>query len=390
MKSARIRPAFLRLSLLAFATLAPCAHLRADAPVVLPASAPLATEAPLSAYDYYSINTSARGLAGLTPLADVAPAPWQKSPEWSQYKDWIGDRWGYLQRVRLNAMKTWSVTALAPLQGHSSTVFYPFSGADFLYVNTFFPNSKYLVMAGLEPVGTMPDLTALQKQGRLGAYLQDVRASLSTILAASFFKTKDMKSDFNNQLVDGLIPDIAVFLAHGGYTIDSLQYVSLGKDGTVRVHAAAGADGVQIVYFKGDRSDLRYLVYFKTDLGNDGVKANPGFVSLMHRLSPGVTYLKAASYLLHEDYFTSIRDAILDNSAGVLEDDSGIPLRAFKPAEWNVNIYGNYVGPITLFKQYAQPDLTKFYAANPPVPLTFGSGYQYVAANSSLLVATKK
>ena len=287
-------------------------------------------------------------------------------------------------------MKTWGASALGSLRSRSSTVFYPFSGADFLYVDTFFPDSKYLLMAGLEPVGTMPDLAALQKDGRLGPYLQDVKASLSTILAASFFKTKDMKSDFNNQLVDGLIPDLAVFLAHGGYTIDSLQYVALGHDGTVQAHPVGGADGVQITYFKGDRDNLRYLLYFKTDLGDDGIKSNPGFVHLMHRLGPGVTYLKAASYLLHEDYFSSIRDAILDDSVGVLEDDSGIPLRDFKAAQWNVTVYGNYVGPITLFKQYAQPDLTAFYATSKPVPLTFGSGYQYQAANASLLVAAKK
>ena len=385
MRSSRFARVFL---LPAIATLAPA--FAAD-PAAVPANAPLVPEAPLSADAYYSVNSSARGLAGLPALTDRGATTWQVSPEWRDYQDWINDRWAYIQRVRLTAMRAWATADLAALQAKSSTVYYPFSGADFLYVNAVFPDSKYLLMAGLEPVGTMPDLTTLKQQGRLGPYLQDVRTSLATILAASFFKTKDMKSDFNNQLVDGLLPDIAVFLARDGYTIDSLQFVTLGHDGTLHLHGpTADAGGVQITYFKGDRSNLQYLFYFRTDLGNDGVKSNPGFVNLMHRLGPGVTYLKAASYLLYEDYFSSIRGAILDNSAGVVEDDSGIPLRDFRPSQWAISLYGNYVGPINLFKNYNQPDLTQLYATNPHPALTFGSGYQYQSERSSLLVATKK
>jgi hypothetical protein len=148
---------------------------------------------------------------------------------------------------------------------------------------------------------------------------------------------------------------------------------------------ASGAPGVQITYGNG-----RTLLYFQADLGNDGLKDNPGFVRLMHRLAPGITYLKAASYLLYENYFSTIRDAILDNSVGIVEDDSGIPFKDFNLAQWDVVPYGNYTGPIGLFKDKLQPDLTEFYAKTPHQPLTFGSGYKFVAAQSSLLVVKKK
>jgi hypothetical protein len=107
-------------------------------------------------------------------------------------------------------------------------------------------------------------------------------------------------------------------------------------------------------------------------------------------LAPGLTFLKAASYLLYEDYFSTIRDAILDDSVGVVEDDSGIPLHDFKSTEWQVFPYGNYTGPITLFKDKYQPDLTDFYTKTPHQPLSFGSGYKFTASASSLLVAKKK
>jgi hypothetical protein len=182
------------------------------------------------------------------------------------------------------------------------------------------------------------------------------------------------------------MPAIAVFLAREGYPINGIQYVVLGHDGVLHAHGeTSGAPGVQITYGGG-----RTLLYFQADLGNDGLKENPGFVRLMHRFAPGITYLKAASYLLYEGYFSTIREAILDNSVGVVEDDSGIPFKDFNPAQWEIVPYGNYTGPINLFKDKNQPDLAAFYAKTPHQPLTFGSGYKFVAAESSLLVVKKK
>lgn len=338
----------------------------------------------LSSDDFARINASAHGLAG--EKASGGNAPWESTGEWQDYAQKLDGNWNYLERVRLNAMRLWGNTELTGLRDKTSTVFYPFSGPDALYADTLFPSSKVLLMAGLEPVGTMPDLAKLQQDGKLGPYLAQVKTSLFTILAASFFKTKDMKNDFNNQLVDGLMPAIIVFLAREGYPINGIQYVVLDHDGALHPHGeTSGAPGVQITY-----GDGRTLLYFQTDLGDDGLKSNPGFVRLMHRFAPGITYLKAASYLLYDDYFSTIRDAILDNSVGVVEDDSGIPFKDFKPVQWDVVPYGNYTGPIDLFKDKYQPDLTDFYAKTPHQPLTFGSGYKFVASKSSLLVVKKK
>jgi hypothetical protein len=355
----------------------------APVPVPSPASPfmPAVATKPLSSDEIAAINASAKGLAGTT-----SGNSWETTPEWKDYANSLDGNWNYLKRIRLNAMATWGNSELAGLRGQTDTVFYPFSGPDALYADTLFPNSKILLMAGLEPVGTMPDLGQLQKDGKLGPYLAQVKTSLFTILAASFFKTKDMKNDFNNQVVDGLMPAIIVFLARQGYHIDDIQHIVLDHDGNIHAQGSgSGAPGVQITYAGG-----RTLLYFQANLSNDGQSENPGFVRLMKRLSPGVTYLKAASYLLYEDYFSTIRDAILDDSVGVVEDDSGIPFKDFKSAQWEVIPYGDYTGPITLFKDKDQPDLHDFYKKTPHNQLNFGSGYKFSASVSSLLVAKKK
>jgi hypothetical protein len=352
-------------------------------PVALPASSnmPAIASAPMSPDILAGINATAKGLAGLK-----GSGPWESTPEWQDYAQQLDGEWRGLEHTRLNAMKTWQATELADLTEKSSTVFYPFSGPDVLYADTFFPKSKVLMMAGLEPVGTVPDLKKLQADGKLPAYLATVKTSLFTILAASFFKTKDMKVDFNNQLVDGLMPAIIVFLARAGYEITDLEPVTVDHEGDIAPRGSRpGSPGVQITY-----ADGRQLYYFQADLGNDGLKKSPGFVKMMHRLAPGVTYLKAASYLLYEDYFSTMRDAILDDSIGVVEDDSGVPFRDFSPREWDVIPYGDYTGPITLFKERLQPDLDAYYKKTPHPQLPFGSGYKFSASVSSLLVVKKK
>jgi hypothetical protein len=378
----------------ALLTLLPCAAPFAHGDNAAPVAQPVPIPSPanpimpamansLSGDELERVNASAHGLAGIKASGD---APWESTPEWKGYQEKLDGNWNYLDRIRLNAMRAWGNTELGDLRDKTSTVFYPFSGPDALYANTLFPDSKILLMAGLEPVGTMPDLAKLQQAGKLGPYLAQVQTSLFTILAASFFKTKDMKNDFNNQLVDGLLPAIIVFLAREGYSINDIQYVSLDHDGNLHAKGeASGAPGVQVTYDGG-----RTLLYFQANLSNDGQAANPGFVRLMHRLAPGVTYLKAASYLLYEDYFSTIRDAILEDSIGVVEDDSGIPFKDFNPAQWEVIPYGDYTGPIALFKDKDQPDLHDFYKKTAHPQLAFGSGYKFSPSVSSLLVVKKK
>jgi hypothetical protein len=351
-------------------------------PVATPVSPtmPAVVSQGLSSDQLAAINASAKGLAGI-PCGGA----WESTPEWKSYKKSLDEQWAYLDEERLKAMRAWGAKELADLRTQSGTVFYPFSGPDVLYADTFFPNSRVLLMAGLEPVGTMPDLNTLMTQGKLGPYLDSISKSLFTILAASFFKTKDMKVDFNNQLVDGLVPAMAVFIARAGYPITDIQYVSLNGDGGVGARDKEGKPGVQITY-----ADGREVLYFSADISDGGLKHNPGFVKLMHKLAPGVTYLKAASYLCYYDDFSTIRNAILEDSVGVVEDDSGVPFKYFDPAKWTVIPYGDYTGPIDLFKDYKQPDLTAFYAKTPHAQLPFGSGYKFHASVSSLLVVKKK
>ena len=102
-----------------------------------------------------------------------------------------------------------------------------------------------------------------------------------------------------------------------------------------------------------------------------------------------MTLLKAASYLMHSNNFSQVRDFLLAHSKIILQDDSGIPYRFFSKDKWNIRHCGRYVGPINRFKEYPQPDLAKENAASKPAPLEFSFGYQWQPSRS-LIIATPK
>jgi hypothetical protein len=106
------------------------------------------------------------------------------------------------------------------------------------------------------------------------------------------------------------------------------------------------------------------------------------------RQGNGVSLLKAASYLMHEESFSRVRDFLLTHSKVILQDDSGIPRRFFDDQKWSIRYCGQYAGPIDVFKKYWQPDLAHWFAQSAPAPLNFGFGYQWHPSRASLMIAT--
>jgi len=90
---------------------------------------------------------------------------------------------------------------------------------------------------------------------------------------------------------------------------------------------------------------------------------------------------------MHVTYFSAIRDAVLEHSSAVLQDDSGIPLAFYNPEEWDVTLYGTFLKPISMFAKYVQPELRAAYEQADPKPLNFRIGY---ARQSNLQIARKK
>ena len=84
-----------------------------------------------------------------------------------------------------------------------------------------------------------------------------------------------------------------------------------------------------------------------------------GFLTFCDRLGVGDGLVKGASYLMHLDDFSDVRNFLLAHSNMILQDDTGVPIR-FLDSSWKLHPFGSYVGPIRMFERSAAGHLQAF------------------------------
>jgi hypothetical protein len=338
-------------------------------------------------------DDNARFLAGMMPYTDPAAIALAEESAWQRHAGFFDTAWAALEKNQLSKVRDWARAGIPDAFAAKGSVFYMFSGPDFLYADTFFPNAETYVLCGIEPVGPLPDVSKLEADV-LGGELRALQESLNSVLNLSFFITKDMKNDLRHHALNGTLPILYIFLARSGKTLSEVSHVSLDTQGVLTVQAdgtnaaKSSAPGVRIRFRTKDSDTLRTLYYFSTDISNSGLKQS-GFLQFCKTLAPANGCVKSASYLMHDSYFSSIREFLLDNTTTLVQDDSGIPCSHFAPEAWQMKFFGSYQGPIPLFKDCYQPMLAEFYRTAHPEPLPFGIGYRHRAGTSTLMVATR-
>jgi hypothetical protein len=337
------------------------------------------------AAEVVTANDTALFLAGMPPSPDSPLTPLTKDPLWQRHAKFFDAAFGQLEQRQLSKIRAWADTNLA---APKPTMFYMFSGPDFLYADAFYSKATTYVLSALEPVGSVPDLTRLPRGG-VGAALYDVERSMGSILSFSFFITKQMKVDLRAGQLNGTLPILYVFLARSGKTIRDVSPVALDDRGAAYfANENPGKNptrGVRIVFAGGDGQE-RTLYYFSTDLSNRGVKAS-GFLKFCAGLAPGNSLIKSASYLLHSGNFTTVRDFLLANSATIIQDDSGVPLAFYSSKKWRLFPFGRYAGPIAEFPgRYQEQYADLFRRAQ---PMDFGIGYRWRSHESNLLLSVR-
>lgn len=328
----------------------------------------------------------ARFLAGLNVEAtDLEPLA--REAAWQEHATAFHRAWLDVEDRQLANIHPWMMQNFAFIREDPSPLFYFFSGPDFLYSNAFFPNAREYILCGREPVGSLPDVAALSASARAGA-LRNLRQALNAILSYSFFITADMKSDLTNTQLSGTLPVLYLFLARTGCRITQAELVKLDAAGNLTSEKSK-TPGVKITFI-GTRGQQQTLWYFTTDLSNWGIKDNPAFMEFCKQRGQGNGFVKAASYLMHMNEFSTARSFLLTNTRNLIEDDSGIPYRFFDPENWMVSLHGHYPGPIPLFKQHFQSDLDHAFKSSSAGMLPFGAGYQWRPNVSSLIIATAR
>lgn len=342
--------------------------------------------APAYGGEQASPTDTARFLAGMHPSPQSPLAPLTQERGWQQHADTLNAIWAGLDAQQLSKIRAWS---RANLKDRKPVTYYPFSGPDFLYADAFFPDASTYILAGLEPAGQIPDVLKLRPRS-VATDLAKLRTSLGTLLKTSYFITSEMGADLSASELRGTLPLLYVFLARTGKTIHEVSLVDLAPDGSLQSagDAKSGARGVKIV-FSGNDARPRTLYYFRTDLSNRGVQSS-GFLQFCAQFGIGDVFIKAASYLLHNAGFSTVRNFLLDHGASMVQDDTGVPAKYLQQAGWELRPFGRYVGPIPTFRGNYQSKLSDLFARGNPAPIEFGIGYRWRINQSHVLVAVNK
>jgi hypothetical protein len=331
-------------------------------------------------------NDTARFLAGM-PIPKNSPlVPLLSDPAWQEHSAAFEKAFAKLSTRQLLKLHAWEAQYLPEATRSIPVAFYMFSGPDFLYVDQFFPKASVYVMCGKESLGPPPDPLRIEN---LSGALHNLEEAMSSSLRFSFFITKDMKVDLQQQQLNGTLPILYVFLARADKTITDVTFISLNENGTFHESqpGSGGTPGVKIE-FTDNHGNAQTLFYFTTDI-SDGGLGSSGFLRFCDRFGVGCSLLKSSSYLMFEEGFNRIRGFILDHSRTIVQDDAGIPLAYFNRDKWNIRVFGNYIGPIEIFKQHYQPSLMELYQQSSPPPLEFNFGYRWNHKESHIIVAQR-
>jgi hypothetical protein len=322
-----------------------------------------------------TLQEQAEFLAGIPLPGGSILSPLQRTPEYRAHRKRLQEEWDFCRGVRYEPMRRWATDHLSRYPATRGVLRYLFGGPDFLNAYAFFPDTRVMVLGGLEPVGDVPPPGALAAAG-LGPALAALDEALHTSLFCGYFITSEMKPRLARGTFRGVLPVLFTELALTGNVIDS---VSMEKP--------FGSPGVLLTYHRPG-GPPQSLWYFQADLSN-GEECRR-FLSWLGKQGPGASYLKAASYLLPLDSFSDTRNFLIRTSDLILQDDSGLPYRSFLPGEWRISLYGAYTDPLPIFNLRREPGLVEAYDSPLRIgPLPFGAGYHVNATDANLLLAIR-
>ncbi|MDR3285574.1 MAG: hypothetical protein LBS83_02735 [Holosporales bacterium] len=333
------------------------------------------------------LDSFSRQLAGLIPFKKKLSPETQNS-----FFQIINQGWENLKNYVLDPMNIWKEENKDVFDIKDSRIFYPFGGPDALYVTQLFPQAQEYIILGLESGGS---ISTIQSNLPTEKGIKTFAKSMENFFKMGFFVTEYMISQVS--WASGVIPLFLAQLSKLGYNILEISEGTFEfKSNSAQQSEDKKLKGVKAVRikFKGKNDEEeKTITYIRCDSENKNLRRLKSLFSFINE-KPFFTFLKSSSYALHNSAFSKLREFILNNSSGVLQDDTGIPFRMIKKYS-DYHLFGQYTQPALKFFQkfYLQKDLALSYKNENVKKLPFRFGYGCSIVPSNLIFAkhlTKK
>lgn len=302
---------------------------------------------------------------------------------------------------RLSLITNWNQSILSRnIVSDSSSVFYPFSGADFIHAYYLYPKASEYFMSAIENIGDIVDVTKLNKV-EFFEYVKDFDTVMRDIYMRSYFITKNMEEDFSKKTkINGVLPILLWSAAMTNHDIIHVKYFIVDSSFEKKYVDLSARNNnklsVEIKLFDKTNNKFQLLNYYSADLSNNGLRKSSKSLKFMKNYISDNSngFVKSASYLMHYDStFSTIQQLVLNKNKYFVQDDTGVPFKKFDLSKWNIELYGVYEKPIKDFSETLyQKSLddayknSKYYKGG----LKFSLGYHWSSKNQNQLVAIKK
>ena len=341
-------------------------------------------------------TATAQVMAGIQPTAGDSVIDKLVATEgWKQHKVAMEAQWKSVSS-RVALIEKWRDQEVKLKDVGNRTLLYPFSGPDFINAWALYPNHGKYVFFSLENPGQLPNLDKMGPK-EFDALLRDVRSAFNEIFQRNYFITSYMGKQLTTPHLKGTVPIMATMMALNGLRIAKIDAVDPFPELTKQFFEPKAARPGKIlrgakITFVTAANRAHELTYYSLDATDKALVHYPEFLDLVGRNKPASALVKSASYLLHDNKFSKTRDMVLASADILVQDDTGVPYRYIKQANWNVKLFGKYHTPIAPMQWGLQTDLRQAFAA-PEVaergPLPFPFGYQWKGAESGLILATR-
>ena len=287
---------------------------------------------------------------------------------------------GY-QKKFLLPMRSWAATHLDSLG--TRTLLYPFSGSDAVTALSLFGRADHYILVSDNWVDLTVD-PGLERQ-----QIEHECAIESYFSQLGYLRTDDLEGKTGQR--PRFIKLLAYSIAMSGAKIDRMRGLRLVENGTTTETLLSDnlhPEGIRFIVTFPDHRHVT-IDYVRIDLSNSGLKRERVH-AFLSTVSTDTVFLKSASHLLQDSYFSTMAGLITSKARHVVQDETGLDINALSSA-FEVTGYGRFTKPQSLWKDSKSAKRLRAYVDThgPLQPLPLTVGYEK-PSGSILLVGNRR
>jgi hypothetical protein len=294
-----------------------------------------------------------------------------------------------------------------------SKVVYPFGGGDLATALTTYPDAQEITTISLELSGDPRRIQGMDRKS-LDQSLSRLRRQISELFFIDDYSRSETLKKTQRGDIPGELTFFLVGLSIHGYEPVNLRYFTLQPDGSVHYLSEREiaeseqrlAKKQKSTWWPPDFSEsfanaeitfrpigapagtpLRVHRHIAQNLADEALEKS-ALIAHLSQKGTVAAILKASSYLVWLDAFSTIRNYLLGHASFIVSDSTGVPPSLATRAGFVQETYGRFTGSLLPASGAYNRELRKLWRTQPHRKLPFR--YGYMSQSQPHLLVTKK